>query len=603
MSDDEIVNDVAEGFSSEEEDDVIEFEEQEESEMDHDPMDDPQECCGCKLSCSRRSIRKVLGLTLVALAAFMFSLVTLGVKTSIHGGMLFCGVLVFRGGVSWFINLAVMIFRRFPISQMMGTKMKVPLLLLLGFFGAFAQLFAFYAVSVLSMADANVYMMTSPVFVFLLARVWLGDPVDYVDVISAVVCITGVIFVSKPSAIFGCDETDDCGLTQYCDMDGTCSECGDDLDENPMLLTTMTMENFTAYEICRGVEALTDTSLVELGGEMSVAGPMFCDVSWGMEVEVTTPETENNCHYECLHTTDCGFFTSGWVGTSMRCLLYMGESCNTTNVMGSVSGMTGQTFTDLETHPPQLFRMLGEYREADNSAKGLAICMAILSALAAAVTYCVIRKIGHGIDGLVCVNYFAFISTIVALIGGAFQQIPLPNHPEVWGAVIGMGVAGFLGQYMLTVGFQLEKPGPASVIRYCDVIFVFIWDAAFFDTTPGWNNYVGALLVIAAAVGIVMNKTRKEKLGIKQQKPLINFGDCACCCRPQEGDDGGGEIAHDDPSLKKLKAKAHTTSGKKSKAVAQAYVTDVEIDTAQVEENPKQEDEADDGLDEMESTV
>ena len=83
-----------------------------------------------------------------------------------------------------------------------------------------------------------------------------------------------------------------------------------------------------------------------------------------------------------------------------------------------------------------------------------------------------------------------------------------------------------------------------------------------------WNSYVGALLVILAAVGIVMNKTRKQKLGIKQQKPLINFGDCACCCRPQQGDDGGGEMdasksAKDERgpgSLLKKKAKAQTTA-------------------------------------------
>ena len=94
-----------------------------------------------------------------------------------------------------------------------GDGIAHELLFLLGLFGAFAQLGAFYAISVLSMADANVYLMTSPVFVFILARVWLGDPVDGVDVFAALVCICGVVFVSKPSAIFGCDDTDDCALT------------------------------------------------------------------------------------------------------------------------------------------------------------------------------------------------------------------------------------------------------------------------------------------------------------------------------------------------------------------------------------------------------
>jgi hypothetical protein len=103
--------------------------------------------------------------------------------------------------------------------------------------------------------------------------------------------------------------------------------------------------------------------------------------------------------------------------------------------------------------------------------------------------------------------------------------------------------------------------------RYCDVVFVFIWDAAFFFVTPGWNSYVGALFVIIAAIGIVMNKTRKEKLGIKQAPPLINFGDCACCCRKQASDDGGGEISHDDKSA------AAIAAAKNKKAAAAAAAT------------------------------
>ena len=130
---------------------------------------------------------------------------------------------------------------------------------------------------------------------------------------------------------------------------------------------------------------------------------------------------------------------------------WIGETCNTTNVLGPVTDMDGKTFTNIATHPPTLFRMLGEYREAASSQNGMAICMAILSAFAAAVTYCVIRKLGHGVDGLVCVNYFAFISTVCAGIGAGVQGLPLPLHPEVWGAVVGMGVAGFLGQCVVTI--------------------------------------------------------------------------------------------------------------------------------------------------------
>ncbi len=56
--------------------------------------------------------------------------------------------------------------------------------------------------------------------------------------------------------------------------------------------------------------------------------------------------------------------------------------------------------------------------------------------------YCAIRKIGHGIDGMVCVNYFAFISCILALIGSAFQGFPLPLHDEVRSWVCGWREGG-----------------------------------------------------------------------------------------------------------------------------------------------------------------
>ena len=85
--------------------------------------------------------------------------------------------------------------------------------------------------------------------------------------------------------------------------------------------------------------------------------------------------------------------------------------------------------------------------------------------------------------------------------------------------------------------------GLNGVCRYCDVIFVFIWDAVFFDVVPGWNSYVGALLVILSAVGIVLNKGRKERMGVLQQAPLLKFGDCACCCGPDDID-SEHEVSH-----------------------------------------------------------
>ena len=496
------------------------------------------------------SARKVFGLLLVAVAAFMFSIVTLCVKTSISDGMLFGGVLLFKSVFSWVINVTVAFCRGLSFRQQFGPLRKIPLLVILGTFGSFAQLAAFYAVSVLSMGDANVYLMTSPVFVFILARFWLGDPIDWLDVVAALVCIVGVFFVSYPSAIFGCDSTDDCGLTQYCNLNGTCAECGDDVDAAPELRSILTTENYTAHQICSGVEKLTNTSISNPQApsqEWTVTGPLYCDTSSGVEISVIHPVVEHNCQYHCLHDlADCGYFTSGQASGSLTCILYLSDVCNATNYASS-EAILEYPFDNFVDDPPILFHMLGESREADSSAEGVAIMMAIMSAASAAVTYCVIRKLGRSVNSFVAVNYHVFLA---AVVGGAVclvQGLPLPLNSEVWGAVVGLGLAGFVGQWLMTIGFQLEKPGPASVIRYCDVIFVFIWDAVFFDTTPGWNSYTGAVFVILAAVTIVVNKSRKEKLGVQQQRPILKLGDCACCCGPADefdGDTGGGRRGH-----------------------------------------------------------
>ncbi len=52
----------------------------------------------------------------------------------------------------------------------------------------------------------------------------------------------------------------------------------------------------------------------------------------------------------------------------------------------------GTAFTSLDVTPPVLFRMIGENREADLDAAGIAILTAILSAFCSALT-CVARAL------------------------------------------------------------------------------------------------------------------------------------------------------------------------------------------------------------------
>lgn len=79
---------------------------------------------------------------------------------------------------------------------------------------------------------------------------------------------------------------------------------------------------------------------------------------------------------------------------------------------------------------------------------------------------------------------------------------------DVWLAVLGTGFLGFVGQLFLTRGFQLESAGTASVMRYLDVVFVFIWDITLLHEQVNEWSAVGALIICGSAIAIAIRKMR-----------------------------------------------------------------------------------------------
>lgn len=88
------------------------------------------------------------------------------------------------------------------------------------------------------------------------------------------------------------------------------------------------------------------------------------------------------------------------------------------------------------------------------------------------------------------------------------QRFVVPVTLPLWCGVIGSGVFTFLGQMFLTKGFQLEKAGVASVMRYLDVVCVFVWDAVFVHERINHWSIVGAAVICVCAVGIALQKMK-----------------------------------------------------------------------------------------------
>ncbi|KAF0684530.1 Aste57867_23529 [Aphanomyces stellatus] len=144
---------------------------------------------------------------------------------------------------------------------------------------------------------------------------------------------------------------------------------------------------------------------------------------------------------------------------------------------------------------------------------------AILGGLAAAAfqssTYVVIRRL-KSFNFLVVIFYFMLVTSvlsatwIVALEGvrlssmSGFQSGSLSTNVR-W-TCVGTGFLGFIGQLCMTKGFQLENAGIASVMRYLDIVFVFVWDTTLLHEHINPWSFVGAAIIFSSAIAIAIRK-------------------------------------------------------------------------------------------------
>ncbi|KAG7394395.1 hypothetical protein PHYBOEH_005238 [Phytophthora boehmeriae] len=144
-----------------------------------------------------------------------------------------------------------------------------------------------------------------------------------------------------------------------------------------------------------------------------------------------------------------------------------------------------------------------------SSASWVAVGAALLGALGQVFVFITVRQL-QGVHALVIVHYFMLSSAIVALLWVATNQdFVVPSSFEDWGAIVGCGLFTFVGQMFLTKGFQLEKAGIASVMRYLDVVFVFIWDSTILGEHINHYSIVGAAIILTSAIVIAIRKMKQ----------------------------------------------------------------------------------------------
>lgn len=199
-------------------------------------------------------------------------------------------------------------------------------------------------------------------------------------------------------------------------------------------------------------------------------------------------------------------------------------------------------------HPATIFGTVhdgtvGKIDDVMPSQRLIAIAVSVVGVLGASGAYTTIRVIGNRAHALISVNYFAVLCTIgsaVALLVIPGIGFTMPRGAREWVLLALLGVLGFVLQFLLTAGLQLDRSSKATSMLYTGVLFALMFDYAVWGVLPGTWSLFGGAVVIASTLWSALQKEQSTATGATS-KELIADEETALLGAQAEG---GEEAAH-----------------------------------------------------------
>ena len=157
-------------------------------------------------------------------------------------------------------------------------------------------------------------------------------------------------------------------------------------------------------------------------------------------------------------------------------------------------------------------RLLGDGDETDSDSTNrvVAVVIGIFGAISAALAFLSVRQMGRKEDPNVMAVYFAAIGLVAsAALGLGRGAWVMPNWGSDGAQLALIGVMGFFGQWFLNRGMQLERAGPASLMRNIDVVLAFVYQVTLLgEPINGWS-IAGALLITSCTALVAWSKSTR----------------------------------------------------------------------------------------------
>ncbi len=137
------------------------------------------------------------------------------------------------------------------------------------------------------------------------------------------------------------------------------------------------------------------------------------------------------------------------------------------------------------------------------------LCAAVLNATLSTM----LRLLGRTENPTTLTFYLLLIGAILLAPIMPFVAT-MPGRDEIW-LLIGLGISGVFMQLLLSTAFKYAPAALASVFSYTQIVWATFFGWAIFDDWPSSNILIGATIIIASSVFVVLRErylARKGKL-------------------------------------------------------------------------------------------
>ena len=144
------------------------------------------------------------------------------------------------------------------------------------------------------------------------------------------------------------------------------------------------------------------------------------------------------------------------------------------------------------------------------ASRPFALVTGCLSALTAAGAYLSIRKLG-GVNTMAVVFFYGIVGVLASVVMLFSLQAWAPLGSVADGALLlGIGVLGALGQWLMNAGFQRENAGIGSLMRNVDIVCAFVWQVTILQEPVSAWSLGGAAAVLVGTATIAVLKARAK---------------------------------------------------------------------------------------------